>query len=138
MKAFAAGIAPQLAEDERIVGEYLFARHSIAYSELPNYFLGFAWIKAEVVQPWVATLTRFAELGITAVPELYRGRFTTQVVADVIADLNLDKQEGFVVRTSAAFKEEDMHTHLAKYVREGHVQSEMHWMNAELVRNGLV
>lgn len=42
MKAFAAGIAPQLAEDERIVGEYLFARHSIEYSELPTYFLGFA------------------------------------------------------------------------------------------------
>lgn len=51
MKAFAAGIAPLLAEGERIVGEYLFARHSITYSELPTYFLGFAWIKAEEVQP---------------------------------------------------------------------------------------
>ncbi len=31
-----------------------------------------------------------------------------------------------------------MPTHLAKYVREGHVQSEIHWMNAQLVKNGLV
>ncbi len=138
MKAFAAGISPQLAEDERIVGEYLFARHSIAYAALPTYFLGFAWIKAKRVQSWDATLSRFLELGITAVPELYRGRFSAKVVADVIADLNLDTQEGFVVRTTAAFNEEGMSTHLAKYVREGHVQSETHWMNAELVKNRLL
>ena len=138
MKAFAASVAPQLAEDERSVGEYLFARHSIAYSELPTYFLGFAWIKAEVVQSWDTTLARFAELGITSVPELYRGRFSAQVADDVISGLNLDLQEGFVVRTTAAFKEEEMPTHLAKYVRDGHVQSETHWMNAELVKNGLV
>jgi len=137
-KAFAAGISPQLAEDERIVGEYLFARHSIVYSELPTYFLGFAWIKASVVQPWDATVSRFAELGVIAVPELYRGLFSDMVVADVIAGLDLETQEGFVVRTTAAFNEADMPTHLAKYVREGHVQSETHWMNAELVKNGLV
>ena len=138
MKAFAAGISPQLDEDERIVGEYLFARHSIAYSALPTYFLGFAWIKAKRVQSWDATLSRFLELGITAVPELYRGWFSVKVVADVIAGLDLDTQEGFVVRTTAAFNEEDMPTHLAKYVREGHVQSDTHWMNAELVKNRLL
>lgn len=137
MKAFAASIAPQLAEDERIVGEYLYARHSIAYSALPTYFLGFAWFKAGLVQSWNATLARFAELGITPVPELYRGRFSDQVVAQVISDLDLDTQEGFVVRTTMAFKEEDMPMHLGKYVREGHVQSETHWMNAEMVKNGL-
>ncbi|MES0826058.1 hypothetical protein [Ruegeria sp. SCP11] len=69
---------------------------------------------------------------------VYRGRFSTQVMADVIAGLNLDTQEGFVVRTTAAFKGEKMPTHLAKYVREGHVQSETHWMNEDLVKNGLV
>lgn len=30
LKAFAAGISPQLAGDERIVGENLYARHSVA------------------------------------------------------------------------------------------------------------
>lgn len=138
MKAFAAHIAPQLNRDERVVGEYLFARHSITYSELPTYFLGFAWIKAEVIQPWDATLARFDELGITAVPELYRGRFSEKAVADVIAGLDPKTQEGFVLRTTAASSEEDMPTHLAKYVREGHVQSEMHWMNTELVKNRLI
>ncbi len=138
MKAFATGISPQLDEDERIVGEYLFARHSIAYSALPTYFLGFAWIKAKRVQSWDATLSRFLELGIAAVPELYRGRFSVKVLADVIAGLDLDTQEGFVVRATAAFNEEDMPTHHAKYVRGGHVQSDTHWMNAELVKNRLL
>ncbi|NVO57238.1 RNA ligase family protein [Rhodobacteraceae bacterium B1Z28] len=138
MKAFAAGISPQLAEDERIVGEYLFARHSIAYSELPTYFLGFAWIKRDVVQPWDATLSRFADLNIAPVPVLYRGLFSEDAVSDVISDLDLSSQEGFVVRVTTAFADKDMPTHLAKYVREGHVQSETHWMSAELVKNGLL
>ncbi|WP_170782810.1 RNA ligase family protein [Ruegeria lacuscaerulensis] len=137
MKAFAAGISPQLAGDERIVGEYLFARHSIAYRALPSYFLGFAWIKQEEVQAWDATLLRFAELGIASVPELYRGRFSDQVVSTVLSDLDLERQEGFVVRDFAAFPERDMPTHLAKYVREDHVQSDTHWMNAELIKNEL-
>nr|WP_037310572.1 RNA ligase family protein [Ruegeria halocynthiae] len=137
IKAFAAGVSPQLSKDERIVGEYLFARHSIAYAALPTYFLGFAWVKGDEVQSWDATLTRFAELGVVPVPQLYRGVFSNDIAEDVISNLNLTTQEGFVVRTAAAFAERDMPTHLAKYVREDHVQSETHWMNAELIKNGL-
>ncbi|WP_367646929.1 RNA ligase family protein [Ruegeria arenilitoris] len=137
IKAFAAGVSPLLSPDERIVGEYLFARHSIAYSRLPTYFLGFAYVKGNVVQSWDATLLRFAELGISPVPVLFRGQFSEKSIADVISNLDLSTQEGFVVRTTAAYAEEAMPTHLAKYVREGHVQSETHWMNAELVKNGL-
>ncbi|WP_371808451.1 hypothetical protein [Ruegeria sp. HKCCC2117] len=50
-----------------------------------------------MIQSWNATLSRFTELGITSVPVLYRGRFNTQVLTDVIAGLNLDTQEGFGV-----------------------------------------
>ncbi len=137
MKAFAAGISPQLAENERIVGEHLFARHSIVYRALPSCFLGFVWIKQEEVQAWDATLFRFAELGIAPVPELHRGPFSDQVVSTVLSNLDLDRQEGFVVRDMAAFSEQDMPTRLAKYVREDHVQSDTHWMNAELIKNEL-
>ena len=59
LKAFAAGISLQLAEGERIVGENLYARHSIIYEELPSYFLGFAWIVDGLVQSWDATVERF-------------------------------------------------------------------------------
>ena len=67
VKGFAAGISPQLSSDERIVGECLYARHSIAYDALASWFLGFAWIKDGVFQSWADTLSRFAELGVTPI-----------------------------------------------------------------------
>ncbi|SMD03026.1 RNA ligase family protein [Rhizobium sp. RU36D] len=137
MKAFASGISPMLAKDERIVGEYLFARHSIAYVALPSYFLGFAWIVGDEIQSWDDTLHRFEDLGITSVPLLYRGAFSNTAIRQIIAGMNFATQEGFVVRSAEAFHESDMPRLLAKYVRQDHVQSETHWMQAEIVKNGL-
>lgn len=138
MKAFAAGVSPGLAQRERIVGEYLYARHAIAYEALPSYFLGFAWILDGVIQPWQQTLVRFAELGITSVPVLYRGPPSAQVLHETISGLDLERQEGCVIRTARGFSEAEMQRLLAKYVRADHVQTDVHWMNAEIIRNGLI
>jgi RNA ligase-like protein len=138
MKAFSAGISPSLSENERIVGEYLFARHSVAYENLRSYFIGFAWIVDGTFQAWDTTLDRFETLGIQPVSVLHRGPFNDTAVNAVLTDLDLSKQEGFVVRTTSDFHEADMSTHVAKYVRADHVQSETHWMHAEIVRNGLL
>ncbi len=121
VKAFAAGISPMLAANERIVGEYLFARHSIGYDNLPSYFLGFAWIVDDVVQSWDDTLAKFSELGIASVPVLYRGPASEAKKDAIIASLDLSTQEGFVVRTSTAFTVTQMPTNLGKYVRPNHV-----------------
>lgn len=137
MKAFASGISPMLSADERIVGEYLFARHAIGYTSLPSYFLGFAWIVDEEIQSWDDTLHRFDDLGITSVPLLYRGAFSHTAIRQILADMNFATQEGFVVRSAEAFGESDMPRLLAKYVRQDHVQSETHWMQAEVIKNGL-
>jgi len=137
MKAYAAGISPSLSGDERIVGEYLFAKHSVAYDDLPSYFLGFAWIVDSEVQSWDETLGRFEELGVMPVPVLQRGQFDDAAVKSVLDLLDLKIQEGFVVRSISPFLESDMATHIAKYVREGHVQSDIHWTKAQIVKNGL-
>ncbi|MEH6740573.1 MAG: RNA ligase family protein [Sulfitobacter sp.] len=137
VKALAAGISPNLATNERIVGEYLFARHSVAYDNLQSYFIGFAWIIDGTVQAWDATLERFSTLGIQPVSVLHRGPFNDAAVNAVLGDLDLSKQEGFVVRTTSEFQEANMATHMAKYVRADHVQSETHWMRAEIVKNEL-
>ena len=137
LKAFAAGISAQLSEDERVVGEYLFARHSVVYDRLPSYFLGFAWVIGDTVQSWDDTIERFAYLGITPVPQLCRGAYRPRLFEDLAASLDLHRQEGFVARVAEAFAESDMPTRMGKYVRDGHVQSDTHWMKAELVRNGL-
>jgi hypothetical protein len=137
LKGFAAGILPQLAGDERIVGENLFARHSVGYEDLPSYFLGFAWIRGNEVQAWDLTVQRFSELGITSVPVIYRGPFRPTLFAEIAASLDLKRQEGFVVRKAGAFLEEDMPVAMGKYVRAGHVQTDKHWMTGALVPNRL-
>lgn len=38
LKAFAAGLSPYLRPGERIIGENLYARHSVAYDALPSFF----------------------------------------------------------------------------------------------------
>lgn len=135
LKAFAAGISPALSAEERIVGENLYARHSVTYESLPSFFLGFAWIVDDVVQSWDETMSRFEDLGITAVPTLYRGPYRSNLFEEMALNLDLDKHEGFVVRVATSFAEEDMPTRMGKFVREGHVKSETHWMNTELIPN---
>jgi len=137
LKAFAAGISSQLADGERIVGENLYARHSVGYDNLPSYFLGFGWIIDDKIQSWDATLVRFEELGVTPVPTLYRGPFRPGLFESLAVSLNRTRQEGFVVRVAAAFPEAEMPIHMGKYVRAGHVQDETHWMKAELIANRL-
>lgn len=137
VKAFAAGVSPLLDADERIVGEYVFARHSISYDALPSYFLGFAWIRDGEFQSWDKTLARFQEIGVTPVTELYRGPFDLLVAEDLCGKLNFKSQEGFVVRVAGSFSEDEMKHHVAKYVRANHVESDEHWMQAEIVRNKL-
>ena len=137
LKAFAAGISHQLYNDERIIGENVFARHSVAYENLPSYFLGFAWVVGDLVQSWQDTLDRFEELGVTPVPVLYRGPYHADLFANLASALDTQKQEGFVVRVERAFLEKEMPTVLGKYVRAGHVQSDIHWMNAETIPNKL-
>lgn len=137
LKAFAAGITPYLDEGERIVGENLYARHSVAYDALPSYFLGFAWIIGDEVQAWDLTLARFDELGIRPVPTLYRGPYRNGLFDDLANSLDLTRQEGFVARIANAFAETSMPESVGKYVREGHVQSAVHWMKAALIPNRL-
>ncbi len=135
LKSFAAGVSLHLAADERIVGENLYARHSIGYEALPSFFMGFSWIVAGQVQPWDATMDRFAALGITPVPVLYRGAYSDGLFKDLADGLDLARQEGFVARVAAGFDEAEMPQRMGKYVRAGHVQSEVHWMAAEMVPN---
>lgn len=137
LKAFAAGISPNLAEEERIVGENLYARHSVAYDALPSYFLGFAWIVEGEVQTWDLTQARFEELGVQPVPTLYRGPYRQGLFDDLARALDFSRQEGFVARIANSFAESEMPRRVGKYVRERHVQSETHWMKAELIPNRL-
>lgn len=137
LKAFAAGISHRLSPGERIVGENVFARHSIAYDALPSYFLGFAWIVEGVVRSWSDTLDRFVALGVTPVPTLHHGPYRDGLFEQIAGSLDAERQEGFVARVEDSFLETEMPSRMGKYVRAGHVQSDTHWMHAEVIPNKL-
>jgi hypothetical protein len=137
MKAYASAISPYLEENEKIVGEYLYARHSIAYDNLDTYFMGFAWFVDNIMQSWELTKIRFDELGIKIVPILYEGIYYNDLIKDVSKTLDLNAQEGFVLRIQDEMTADDFKNYCGKYVRKGHVQTDKHWMHSEIVKNNM-
>jgi len=136
--AFRAQIAHGIPAGWRVCGENLFARHSIAYSDLPSYFMGFSvWNEANVSLGWNDSLAFFARLGIEPVPELHRGVFSEKLLRKLAQEWDTEKDEGFVVRLEGAIRFEDFGHSMAKWVRPKHVQTDEHWMHRAIVPNGL-
>jgi hypothetical protein len=138
VKAFHGSIKHLIPPGWRICGENLFAKHSIEYTSLKSYFYGFSvWDENNVALPWDDTVDVFEMLGITPVPVLYRGVFDLQEIHNLARSLDLERQEGFVVRVEEEIPYDKFGELVAKWVRKGHVQTDEHWMRAEIVPNKL-
>ena len=135
VKSFAASISPFLDENERIIGENMFAVHSLEYENLPSYFLGFAHQIDCTFSSWDDTQRRFSDFNIESVRVLYDGIFDNKVLQDTIRELDPKIQEGFVIRKRAAFHVSDFSISVAKYVRANHVKSSDHWMHSTIRQN---
>lgn len=117
-------------------GENLYAEHSLAYDALPSYFMLFSvWTEEHRCLGWDDTCEWAALLGLETVPELWRGEWDIERIRGI--EVNTDTSEGYVVRTVAGFAYDDFATHVAKWVRAGHVTTDKHWMAREVVPNGL-
>lgn len=122
----------------RICGENLYARHSLAYDSLPTYFMGFSvWNEKNECLGWDDTLEMFELLGIEPVPTLYRGKFDLKHLQDLADSFDTNKKEGFVVRVTKSFGYNEFCTHIAKWVRSGHVQTNKHWIHQQVIANTL-
>ena len=141
----------------RVVGEGLYAVHSVAYDALPSYFEGFnVWDDRNVCLSWDETLEWFALIGaaagmpITPVPVLYDGPYDRKAIEAAWQALlgrdreeadrtgkPLQEREGYVIRKAGAFHYRDFAANVAKWVRPGHVQTDTHWMHGPVVANGL-
>lgn len=138
VKQFWAGIAYNIPEGWRICGENLWARHSIHYTDLPSYFMGFSvWDDFNNCLDWDTTLEYFELFGITPVEVIYDGVWDEAAIRKLHTTLDPDKDEGFVIRLRDSFHYDRFGTSVAKYVRQGHVQTDKHWRHQELVPNGL-
>jgi len=94
------------------------------------------WNEDNICLSWFETLEWFEMLGVQPVNELYRGPWDEEMLRDLTIDT--DKSEGYVVRVSGEFSYSQFNQCIAKWVRTGHVQSEKHWMHAEIVPNQLI
>lgn len=135
-KAFASRWQYDLPEAWRLCGENLFARHSIAYDDLPHHFMGFSiWNDRNIRLGWDDTLEWFELLGITPVPVLYDGTWDEQLIKSIKIDS--ERSEGYVVTIADSMSYAQFSQFMAKYVRRDHVQTVKHWMHGQpIVPNG--
>lgn len=85
----------------------------------------------DVVEDWAAMME------IETVPVLYRGIFDKAIVEKIAREQDPTKTEGFVIRNTRSFHYDDFPKNMGKYVRVNHVQTDTHWMHAEIVPNKL-
>lgn len=138
LKAFHGTFAHDIPEGWRVCGENLYARHSIAYDELPSYFMGFSvWNDKNVALSWDDSLEFFELLGVEPVPTLYRGVFDEALLKKMAKELDTKRNEGFVARLAGAIRYADFARSAAKWVRPKHVQTDEHWTHAAVVPNQL-
>ncbi|MCC9307172.1 AAA family ATPase [Kitasatospora sp. RB6PN24] len=136
VKALQARIGPGIPAGWRICGENLYARHSIPYRELDGFFYGFSvWDDQDRCLDWDATVRWLRARGVPVPRVLWRGLLDERALRAL--KLDLDRQEGYVVRSVAGFSRAEFGQRVAKWVRAGHVRTSTHWMHAAVVPNEL-
>lgn len=147
VKSLHGKIAHEIPEGMRIVGENLQAQHSIAYYDLPSFFLVHSIWQDSTCQPWRETTEWCELLGLEHVPVLDLTDWTeARQEAYTWGDWNpfalggtfSDEMEGYVVRCTDPFPIWDFQKNVAKWVRKDHVGPENHnWMHRRFVPNVL-
>jgi hypothetical protein len=137
VKNFWNSIRMDIPDGVRICGENVYARHSVSYNNLETYFYGFSVWENDRCMSWDDTLEFFELLGITPVPMIYRGVFDVKTVEQIANNFDVENKEGFVVRVAGDFSYNQFDTHVAKWVRAGHVQTDKHWMHSQVKPNQL-
>lgn len=139
IKQLAAAISYCLPQNIQLCGENMFGIHSLEYDRLDSYFYLFAALEHSADGshwlPWDHVTELASELSIPTAPILVRKRFDTleQIEQEILAGMKLPSKcgscgpEGFVVRAAGGFAVKEFDVHVAKYVREGHVQTEDSW-----------
>lgn len=137
VKQFHSTIAHNIPERWRVVGENLFAQHSIAYRDLKSYFLGFqVWNERNVCLSWADTLEWFELIGITPVDVIWEGIYDERAIRAAGASLDFERDEGYVLRVAREFSYGEYRSVVGKYVRSGH--NHLHNKKAmTVVKNGL-
>lgn len=138
VKGLWGAIKHEIPEGWRICGENLYAQHSIKYDSLPSYFMVFSiWNEKNICLSWQETKEYAAILGLETVPELFVGMYDESLLKNFISNLDLNSQEGIVMRTAGEYEFSEFSSNVAKWVRKNHVQTDEHWTLGPIIPNKL-
>ncbi len=121
-----------------LFGEWCYARHSVSYACLPDWFLGFDVYDSRAGR-FLSSARRNALLkamAITPVPIIARGRFTYREIQELLSESAFGDQpaEGVYLR----YDEGDWLEQRAKLVRPSFIQAmEQHWSRSAISPNRL-
>ena len=132
---YARSFQYMLNDGERVCGEYLFAKHSIYYENLPSYFMVFSIWNNEQCLSWEDTVKRCKELNLITVPVLYKGIYDKNKIDEAIKEVTNRNGEGIVMRLSSGYSYDNFNNSIIKYVRANHVQTDEHWSNQKIIQN---
>lgn len=136
IKAFHATFAHDIPRGWRLCGENLYAQHSLQYEDLASYFVLFSvWDEQNVCLAWDEAEEWAERLGLELPQILFQGTWDEEKIRAITLDL--EKQEGYVVRLATSFPYDAFGRSVAKWVRAGHVQTDEHWMHRAVVPNKL-
>lgn len=134
-----------------LFGEWLYARHSVHYRQLPHYFFEFDIYDKEqgVFLSLERRMERLEGLGVPTVPVIHRGVLERELLSSLVGPSRFDSQfenpatgrtdtlmEGLYFRTEA----DGLVTGRAKFVRPEFVErlkQSIHWQQQILVPNTL-
>ncbi len=127
-------IKDKIADNEVVYGENLFGEHSITYNKLQNYWHIFAATNGDVWFSWDEVCMIADILKQQHVPELWRGVVNTEEELRALVDRFVSEpsvygptREGVVIRDAGEFPIDEFSTHVCKWVRPNHVQTDEHW-----------
>jgi hypothetical protein len=131
-KALWAMTAYRIPDDWRVCGESMWARRSIAYTDLPGVFIVFGiWDETDTLLGWDDTVDWAQRLELPVVPVLYRGGSLSEALAAWSAQRDPATSEGFVVRTTGRIAAADFTYKLLKWVRPHHVHTDVAWRHGD-------
>ena len=127
--------------DLRLVGENMYAVHTIKYNNLPDFFiLHSAWNELTCLS-WDETEAISILLNMSTAAVLYRGLYV-ESIAKLYNSLELynhDPIEGYIIRNSQSYNYLDSDNNIAKFVSSNFKidDTKKHWTSQTITRNNI-
>ena len=132
-------IRHEIPEGWKLFGENMFAKHSIHYNALTDYFylIGIVDNRQRFLS-WEETVEWATILDLKTVPLIWDGIYDEALIQSLWprpSFFGAQESEGYVIRTTEEFAAKDFQYHVAKFVRKEHIQTSEFWANEPIIPN---